>query len=147
MSVRLLLQQCKSATLKLPTDDVLEIGQGVVVFVCFNKTAVEENALKAAQLVFKVKLSEEEGEAKRKTTVDTGGDILVIPQATLGGKLKGNSVQYHNNIHPEQGKVLYDIFCDELEKKSELTIRRGEFGARQVVSMETNGPYSHCFDV
>ena len=127
---------------------------------------MEENALKAAQLVFKVKLSEEEGEAKRKTTVDTGGDILVIPQvckellsrislpkskiippwvipnlpvvidffigrlaagsynprlsphvcccsvmffcfqATLGGKLKGNSVQYHNNIHPEQVIII-----------------------------------------
>ncbi len=37
MSVRLLVQQCTAARLRLPSDETLEIGQGMVVFVCFNK--------------------------------------------------------------------------------------------------------------
>ncbi len=37
MSVRLLVQQCTAARLRLPSDETLEIGGGMVVFVCFNK--------------------------------------------------------------------------------------------------------------
>ena len=73
-----------------------------------------------------------------------------ILQATLGGKLKGNSVQYHNNIKPDEGETLYNLFCDELTRQSEGVggeVKRGIWGARQVVSMETNGPYSHIFDI
>ena len=73
-----------------------------------------------------------------------------ILQATLGGKLKGNSVQYHNNIKPNEGETLYNLFCDELTGQSEGVggeVKRGIWGARQVVSMETNGPYSHMFDI
>jgi D-tyrosyl-tRNA(Tyr) deacylase len=147
MSLRILVQQCISAKLRLPSAVNLEIGQGIVVFICFNKDANEEVAMKACKLVAKVKLSDMEGEKKRGTILEAGGDILVVPQATLGGKLKGSSVQYHNNISPDQGRVLYDVFCKELETLEGTTVRRGEYGARQVLSVETNGPYSHCFDI
>ena len=36
---------------------------------------------------------------------DDAKSILIIPQATLGGKLKGKQVQYHGNI----AKVNYYI--------------------------------------
>jgi len=142
------MQQCTSASLRLPSDEVINIATGLVVFVCFNKAAEESHATKAGEVVSKVKLSEMEGESKRKSVKDTGGDVLVIPQATLGGKLKGSSVQYHGNIQPQQGRELYGAFCAELTRLlPEANIRCGEYGARQVLSMQTNGPYSHCFDV
>jgi hypothetical protein len=31
------VQQCTAARLRLPSDETLEIGGGMVVFVCFNK--------------------------------------------------------------------------------------------------------------
>jgi hypothetical protein len=40
MSVRLLVQQCTAARLRLPSDETLEIGRGMVVFVCFNKVII-----------------------------------------------------------------------------------------------------------
>jgi len=148
--VRVLIQQCTSAQLRLPTGEVAKIGPGMVVFVCFSKTAQLEDATKAAKTVMKVKLCEVEEEAKRKNLFDSGGELLIIPQATLGGKLKGNSLQYHNNIQPQQGRDLYERFCEEIESAAsvpEIPIRRGVYGARQVLSMDTNGPYSHCLDV
>eukprot|EP00088_Acartia_fossae_P009880 TRINITY_DN14857_c0_g1_i1.p1 TRINITY_DN14857_c0_g1~~TRINITY_DN14857_c0_g1_i1.p1 ORF type:complete len:149 (+),score=9.17 TRINITY_DN14857_c0_g1_i1:181-627(+) len=148
MSVRLLIQQCISAQLTLPTDEVLAIARGMIVFVCFNKEAEEEKVSKASQTVLKVKLSEMDGESKRKSIKETGGDILIIPQATLGGKLKGNSVQYHGNIAPDKGKGLYEQFCNELTSLlPDNKIHFGVYGARQVLSSQTNGPYSHCFDI
>jgi len=162
MTVRLLIQQVKSAKLKLPTEDVIEISKGMVVFVCFLQGVTEEAVLKAAKTVRKVKLSEQDDNndadkgGKRVNINEVGGDILVIPQATLGGKLKGNSVQYHNNIKPSEGDPYYKLFCDTLSQKCDsdevgsgggVIVRAGVWGARQVVSMETNGPFSHTFDI
>ena len=139
----------------------------------------EEAVLKAAKTVRKVKLVEQDDNndadkgGKRVNINEVGGDILVIPQvwwqlltvelfychllqATLGGKLKGNSVQYHNNIKPSEGDPYYKLFCDTLSQKCDsnevgsgggVIVRAGVWGARQVVSMETNGPFSHTFDI
>ena len=115
----------------------------------------------------KVKLSErEEGDgAKRVSVTETGGDILVIPQATLGqqrsfvttltsdsvplgGKLKGSSVQYHQNIKAGEGEALYRQFCQGLsEGGGGGEVRAGVYGARQRANMETNGPFSHVFEI
>ena len=48
--------------------------------------ATEDAVIKAVVAVRKAKLSEREESdgAKRVSVTDTGGDILVIPQATLG---------------------------------------------------------------
>jgi len=132
----------------------------MVVFVCFQQGVTEDKVIKAAQTVKKIKLSEilnEDGElnrndksGKRVKVDEVSGDILIIPQATLGGKLKGSSVQYHNNIKPEEGESFYKLFCDNLSSDSSLntgTIKTGVWGARQVLNMQTNGPYSHVFDI
>lgn len=34
----------------------------------------------------------------------------MIFQATLGGKMKGRSVQYHSNISKDEGRVFYEKF-------------------------------------
>ena len=160
-----------------------------------NQGVTESNVLKAVQTMSKVKLSENKVEddgdrksGKRVNICDTSGDIMIIPQATLGGKLKGNSVQYHNNVKPDEGEQFYKIFCDGLKeccggKVSQnkfkmslllfasisrllliliyklmikclysiilncLQVMCGVWGARQVINMDTNGPFSHVFDV
>ena len=43
--------------------------------------------------------------------------ILVIPQATLAGVLKGKSPQYHTQIDKEQSAALYANICDEFKKQ------------------------------
>merc|ERR1712203_191892 len=105
MVVRVLLQQAISASLRLPPLDdteevVLEVGgdgagQATVCFVCFMGEATEEMVAKAVKMVTSVKLTEvKEGERRVPLTSSTSS-VLVVPQATLGGRLKGNSVQYH----------------------------------------------------
>ena len=151
MCVRLLVQQVVSAKLVLPGDTEIRIGKGVVVFVCFLKGVTEDLVRKAGRVVMTVKLSEGEEEegGKRVDVLTAGGEVLVVPQATLGGKLKGNSLQYHHNVKPVEGAELYRVFCEVLRegREEEGMVKEGQYGARQVLSMETNGPYSHAFDI
>lgn len=55
-----------------------------------------------------VKLSETEN-GKHVSILDLPGDILIIPQATLGGRVKGRNMQYHSNSGKEEGSELYSI--------------------------------------
>lgn len=73
-------------------------------------------------------------------------EIMIIPQATLGGKLKGKQLQYHGNIKKDIGETMYNSFCTKLQNHSSLTIVTGTYGNRQVLSMQTEGPFSHVID-
>ena len=40
---------------------------------------------------------------------------LLLLQATLGGKMKGKSIQYHSNISKEEGRLFYEKFVSLCE--------------------------------
>merc|ERR1711915_417745 len=145
-TVRLMAQQVLSAKLVLPGGEELKIGKGVVVFVCFLKGVTEDCVRKASKSILSVKLSEVEEGAKRVNISTAEGEILVVPQATLGGKLKGSSIQYHNNVKPDEGLEFYRLFCDSFKegRGDSGLVKEGQYGARQVLSMETNGPTVIC---
>ena len=79
-----------------------------------------------------------------------------MPQACLGGKMKGKMVQYHNNINKEKGMEFYEKFvnlCNKYAnenakwKESNLKICHGTYGIRQIYSTNTNGPYLHLIEI
>jgi D-tyrosyl-tRNA(Tyr) deacylase len=69
-------------------------------------------------------------------------DCLIIPQATLAGRLKGKAVQYHDQCPKDRGQILYDRFVqkmrstllppellDQLDRNGELLFQRTSEGA------------------
>ena len=88
-----------------------DAGQATVCFVCFMGEATEEMVAKAVKVVTSVKLTEVKEGERRVPLTSSNTSVLVVPQATLGGRLKGNSVQYHGNVKVEDGARLYDMFC------------------------------------
>ncbi len=100
------------------------------------------------------KLSEDEN-GKLVSILDVPGSVLIIPQATLGGSLKGKSMQYHSNIDKSIGEQLYSGFVQKCKdmmaehpKCSEqgTEVRCGTYGNRQVLTVDTNGPYTHLIE-
>lgn len=105
--------------------------------------------------VLNVKLSEPNGDGegenpRRKSVLECNYDILVIPQATLGGKLKGNTTQYHGLVSKDLGSQLFDSFVSTVSSYNESgwsgKVESGVYGARQILQMETNGPFTHIFE-
>ncbi|MPC07542.1 putative D-tyrosyl-tRNA(Tyr) deacylase 2 [Portunus trituberculatus] len=126
------------------------IGRGMVVFVCFLEKATEETVDKLSKHITNVRLCENDN-GRRVSVCDVQGDVLIVPQATLGGKLKGKAMQYHMNIDKVFGEALYRKFCHQVrsssEKVSSGNVKCGVYGTRQVLSMDTNGPYTHIIEV
>lgn len=107
---------------------------------------------KMAKAALNTRLSSAEN-GKLVSVLDLPGDVLIIPQATLGGNLKGKVMQYHRNINKEEGETLYSAFVDLCrntvqgqEKSKDCDVKAGTYGNRQVFSTDTNGPFTHLIE-
>lgn len=92
---------------------------------------------------------------KYVSVLDLPGSVLIVPQATLGGKAKGKGMQYHHNIGKEEGLQLYSNFVSLCKKELALSsnssetgmiVKHGTYGNRQVLKLDTNGPYTHLME-
>ncbi|KAI6645866.1 D-tyrosyl-tRNA(Tyr) deacylase 2-like [Oopsacas minuta] len=159
-TVKLLIQQCISAKLQVkpPSADGIADGEfvtiekGIVAYVSFLKSATVESVTRAANITLNVKLSYDEATSKLQSALDTNGDVLIIPQACLGGKLKGKSFQYHNLMAKDDSHALYQVYIDQCKQimaanSVKSSLQHGTYGNRQVLSVVTNGPFTHVIDV
>ncbi|KFO29275.1 D-aminoacyl-tRNA deacylase 2 [Fukomys damarensis] len=157
---RALLQQCLHARLQVrPAEgdaaaQWVEIQKGLVIYVCFFKGADKELLPKMVNTLLNVKLSETEN-GKRVSILDLPGNVLIIPQATLGGRIKGRNMQYHSNSGKEEGLELFSQFVSLCEKElaanskcaeAGVVVEHGTYGNRQVLKMDTDGPYTHLIE-
>ncbi|CAJ1073279.1 D-aminoacyl-tRNA deacylase 2-like [Xyrichtys novacula] len=157
---RTVLQQCLQARLQVkPADELSEaefvqIDRGMVIYICFFKGATDDILPKMVSTLLNLRLCETDS-GKLASVLELPGSVLIVPQATLGGKAKGRGMQYHNNINKEDGLRLYDAFVSLCEKelmaasggnKAEVTVKHGTYGNRQVLKIDTNGPYTHLME-
>ena len=155
--------------------------RGVVLFVCFMRDADESDVDKLgksqhfdqqitkqddslfvfisfkAKSVLNIKLSEKDGGGGYVSALDLPASVLIIPQASLGGRMRGKLVQYHHNIEKERGRELYERFVDQCRQLTSASqswsspehkcrLHHGTYGNRQVYSTETNGPFLHIIE-
>ncbi|XP_078515518.1 D-aminoacyl-tRNA deacylase 2 [Lissotriton helveticus] len=160
VAARAVVQQCLYAKLQVKPSseespaEFVEIHKGMVIYVCFFKGAQEEIIPKMVTTLLNVKLCEAE-EGKHVSVLDLPGDVLIIPQATLGGKVKGRGVQYHANVSKDQGLDLYMQLVTQCQQQlsgcptwaeAGGVLHHGTYGNRQVLQLDTNGPYTHLVE-
>lgn len=109
-----------------------------------------QTSLLAAKEIATVRLCESDDGSGMKTIVDLPGDLLIIPQATLGGRLNGHRFQYHHNINKDVGLELFDRLVANLRdlcrQNTNHVVHAGSYGIRQIYSCETNGPSMHLIE-
>lgn len=151
---RILIQNCISAKLQLNWDQrnsaseqsakFVTVENALVVYVCFKSNADETTVSKIVKLVLEAKIWN--AHASAECIHDC--DVLLIPQATLGAKLKGKQVQYHGNCEKQKGNTLWDLLIEKMKSnQSNVRVAHETYGNRQVLSMETEGPFSRIFDI
>merc|ERR1712131_341416 len=151
---RLLIQNCLSASLQLNFDQIKDdpsgeatyakIQNGLVVYVCFRSEADEATVAKMVKILLEAKI----WSPHTKADVLANCDVLLVPQATLGAKLKGKQVQFHGNCEKTRGLELWSLLVDQMKQnKSNVNVEHGTYGNRQVLCMDTDGPFPHVFDI
>jgi D-aminoacyl-tRNA deacylase len=90
---------------------------------------------------------------------DVPCDVLIVPQASLAGKIKQKNVQYHSLIEKSEGEIIYSLFVElmknSIHEKSKFqlilikqgSLQSGVYGNRQGLKFNSEGPFTHTFEL
>lgn len=145
--MRAIIQRVSEASVKVDGNTVGAIDQGYLILVCAMQGDTEANADKLALKISKTRIFNDENGKMNLSLMDVGGAALIISQFTLAGDTsRGNRPGFSRAARPEEGKQLYDYFCDQV-RGLDIPVETGQFGANMAVSLLNDGPVTITFDV
>lgn len=89
------------------------------------------------------------------SVMELPGSVMIIPQDTMTGVVKGSIVQHHDAIESWKGLYLYEQFVTQCEKEvatsakcteAGVVIRHGVYGNMQTLYLNSNAPLTHVLE-
>ena len=130
--MRVVIQRTAHASVTINGHCKAAIGQGMMILVGIEEADGQEDI---------------DWLCKKRSILDTGGDILVISQFTLHASTKkGNRPSYIRAAKHDISIPLYERFCKDLSTALGKEVGTGEFGADMKVELLNDGPVTICID-
>lgn len=138
--MRVLVQRCDRACVKVDNKIVGQIGMGVMILVGITH---DDDSKKIDYLVDKLinlRIFDDENGVMNKSLLDVSGSILSISQFTLyADTRKGRRPSYVEAMSGDKAKALYDEFNEKL-RNTGVKVETGIFGADMKVDFINDGP-------
>ena len=138
--MRVLVQRCDRACVKVDGKIVGQIGMGVMILVGITH---DDDSKKIDYLVDKLinlRIFDDENGVMNKSLLDVSGSILSISQFTLyADTRKGRRPSYVEAMSGDKAKALYDEFNEKL-RNTGVKVETGIFGADMKVDFINDGP-------
>ena len=136
-----LIQVVEEAEVKVDSEVTGSISRGMLIFLGVKdgdgKAQVEDMAAKVLGLRI---FPDEEGKMNLSVR-DVGGEILVISQFTLYGRINsGRRPGFSEAGSYEESKELYRDFISELKLNHKEAVESGSFGSHMMVNLTNDGP-------
>ncbi|XP_026789541.3 uncharacterized protein LOC113538579 isoform X1 [Pangasianodon hypophthalmus] len=160
LSARTVVQQCTHALLQVKpqTADAdsewVEIRDGIVIYVCFYKGATEKIIPKMVNTLLNAAFFPM-STGRYVSVMELPGSVMIIPQETMTGVVKGSRVQHHDAIEDWKGLYLYEHFVTQCEKEvaastkcteAGVVVRHGVYGNMQTLYLNSNAPLTHVLE-
>ena len=138
--MKIVLQRCTRANVRVENEIVGQIARGLVLFVAIER---DDNLEKAAQLARKIvalRIFDNEAGKFDRSVRDVGGAILAISNFTLcGATKKGTRPDFGSAAAPNEARELMQGFVTLLQEQGVET-QCGRFGAHMEVDVQNDGP-------
>lgn len=122
------------------------IQNGLVVYLAIKSGDTELDVQKMAEKISKLRIFPDHQDKMNLSILDTKGDILLIPQFTLVGDIKGsNRPSFPASADRETAISLIKLVKNILIKK-DITVIEGFFGEHMQISQVNNGPVTIIID-
>ena len=145
--MRIVVQRCTRAEVRIAGTVVGKIGQGFMLLVGITDTDTTADADLLAKKIAQLRVFEDPDGKMNLAIADVGGAILSISQFTLYADCrKGNRPSFIRAARPEQASPLYDYFNETLRTTYGLTVETGRFGADMQVDFINDGPVTILLD-
>ena len=138
--MRVLVQRCDKALVKVNDNVVGSINKGLMILVGFTEGDNFDTIKYMADKVVNLRVFDDENGIMNKSLLDKSYSILSVSQFTLyGDASKGRRPSYVNALNGSLAKPLYDKFNEELRKYG-IKVETGIFGGDMKVELINDGP-------
>ena len=145
--MRIVLQRCSRAEVRIDGQVVGQIGKGFMLLVGVTDGDTKAEADLLARKVAQMRVLEDAEGKMNLALKDVDGAILSISQFTLYADCKkGNRPSFIRAARPEVAEPLYDYFNDVLRTQYGLQVETGRFGADMKVDFINDGPVTIILD-
>lgn len=138
--MKIVLQRVSSASVKVDSNIVGSIQNGLLLLIGFSSTDTEETILPTIEKIVKLRIFSDVEGKMNKSVLDVNGSVLLVSQFTLyADTKKGNRPSFIEAARPEQAIPLYEFFIAEMSKRVSK-VEKGIFGADMKVELLNDGP-------
>ena len=138
--MRVLVQRCDKAFVKVDSNIVGRIDKGLMILVGFTEGDNFDTIKYMVDKIVNLRVFDDENGIMNKSLLDKSFSILSVSQFTLyGDASKGRRPSYINALNGSLAKPLYDKFNEELRKYG-VEVETGIFGADMKVELINDGP-------
>lgn len=145
--MRIVLQRCSRAEVRIDGNIVGQIGKGFVLLVGITDGDSTAEADYLAKKVAQMRVFEDAEGKMNLGLKEVDGSILSISQFTLYADCrKGNRPSFIRAARPEVAEPLYKYFNQHLRTEYGLQVETGRFGADMKVDFINDGPVTIILD-
>lgn len=145
--MRIIVQRCSRAEVRIDGKTVGQIGTGFLLLVGITHSDTKQEAEYLAKKVANMRIFNDAEGKMNLSLAEVGGAILSISQFTLYGNAhKGNRPSFIKAAPPEVAEPLYAYFNTLLRELYGLTVETGRFGADMKVDFVNDGPVTILLD-
>ena len=143
--MKIVVQRVNSASCVVEGKEVSRIGKGLLAFVGVADGDTEEDLKKGSAKLAGLRIFENEEGKMSLSTTDVGGEIMIISNFTLLGRVqRGFRPDCTHAAHPSVAEPMYNAFCDAVAET--VPVARGIFGADMQISAHLDGPVNLILD-
>jgi len=144
--VRVLLQRVSRASVTVRGELVSSIGPGLLLLVGAGSDDADGDVTRLADKIATLRVFEDADGKMNLALGDVGGEILVVPQFTLFGRVrKGRRPSWDAAAPPEIAAERVEAFAAALEERG-CTVKRGAFREHMEVELVNDGPVTLWID-
>lgn len=143
--MRVVIQRCKKAMVKVDGVVTGKIDKGYTLFVGFSCDDTIEILEKMAKKIIDLRIFEDENEKMNYDIKKVSGSILSISQFTLYAQLDGRRPSFSKAMKYDKAILMYNKFNDMLRSYN-IKVEEGIFGADMKVELLNDGPVTIIID-
>lgn len=121
-------------------------GRGILILVGSRTGDAEAACAWLAEKAVNLRLFEDEQGKMNLSTLDIGGEVMIVSQFTLYADVrKGRRPSFNDAMEPVEAERLYDVFVEKVRAFGQ-PVATGKFGARMEVRFNNLGPVTIIAD-
>ena len=143
IKLKILLQRVLEASVRVDHKLVGSIESGLLLLVGFSREDEKINLQRVVSKVTNLRVFEDSSGKLQNSIIETGGQVLVVPQFTLYANTKrGRRPDFVEAMLPSIATKIFEEFLNQFESDFSGVIQKGVFGADMKVSLVNDGPFT-----